>query len=399
MTKQLIKYAAAVMTTLLALIALWQFRNVVLYLLISLALSAALRPLGNKLSGRKIWARVSWIVLYVVILGSVSFFLFFIVETAINEIQKMAQAMLTQDEWMLPLWLNGSLFQQVLIPRLPLPKQLFEGLTGDQGQLILPAVLGFTQNLGEILSGTIVVLFLSLYWNINQIHFERLWLSLLPSSQRTQARGMWRTIETDIGEYIRSEVIQSLLAGLLLGFGGWALGSPYPTALALIGIVACFIPIFGAVIAVIASLSLGLLTGVQMGIIIGLFSFIVFVALRVWIKPRLLKSKRDNPILTIVISIALVDAFGLIGLITAPPLAIVCQILWDLFLSQRSVAGAAAQISDLKQRRDHVMDAVREMDGPQLPLVTSSLERLDNLIEKAEPLLRASLPGESAENF
>ncbi len=45
MTKQLLKSGTAVMTTLLALAVLWQFRLVVVYVLISLALAAALAPL------------------------------------------------------------------------------------------------------------------------------------------------------------------------------------------------------------------------------------------------------------------------------------------------------------------------------------------------------------------
>ena len=52
MTKQLVGFGAAVMTTLLALVVLWQFRIVVVYVLISLALAAALRPLVNRLVGR-----------------------------------------------------------------------------------------------------------------------------------------------------------------------------------------------------------------------------------------------------------------------------------------------------------------------------------------------------------
>jgi predicted PurR-regulated permease PerM len=83
-------------------------------------------------------------------------------------------------------------------------------------------------------SGAAVILFLSIYWIINQIHFERLWLSLLPTGLRRQARDIWRTIEIDLGAYMRSELFQSLAAGLLLGLGYWALGSPYPVLLALI---------------------------------------------------------------------------------------------------------------------------------------------------------------------
>ena len=201
MTKQIIRFGAAIMTTLLALVVLWQFRIVVVYVLISLTLAAALRPLVNRLVGRGFVVRVAWILLYLVALGSFGFLLFLTGETAINEIQQLAHTVSVQDAWRLPIWLQGSSFQQALVARLPPPSKLFEAVTGDQGQLVLPAILGLTQGIGGVVSGVLVILFLSLYWSINQIHFERLWLSLLPSGQRKQARGIWRTVEPDIGAY------------------------------------------------------------------------------------------------------------------------------------------------------------------------------------------------------
>ena len=52
MTKRLIVIGTAVMTTLLALVLLWQFRVVVIYVIISLTLAAALRPLVKRWSNR-----------------------------------------------------------------------------------------------------------------------------------------------------------------------------------------------------------------------------------------------------------------------------------------------------------------------------------------------------------
>ena len=51
MTKQIAIYATAAMTTLLALLILWQFRIVTIYVLISLTLAAAIRPLVQRLAG------------------------------------------------------------------------------------------------------------------------------------------------------------------------------------------------------------------------------------------------------------------------------------------------------------------------------------------------------------
>jgi predicted PurR-regulated permease PerM len=218
------------MTTLLALLVAWEFRNVVVYVLISLMLSAALRPLINRLVGRGFVVGVTWIGLYWMVLGGFGFLLFLTVRTAMIEIQQLAQNMSALNAWTLPIWLQGTSFQQTVVARLPTPNMVFEAFTGNQGRLVMPALLGFAQGIGDVVTGVIIILFLSVYWSLSQIHFERLWLSLLPSGLRKQARGIWRTIEPNIGAYIRSEVIQSLLAGLLLGLGYWLLGSPLPGA-------------------------------------------------------------------------------------------------------------------------------------------------------------------------
>jgi putative permease len=392
MTKQIIRIGAAVMTTLLALLVFWQFRIVVVYVLISLALAAALRPLVGRLAGRGFLVRAGWILVYLVALGSFGFLLFLTTQAAINEIQQLAHTVSAQDAWKLPVWLEGSSFQQALVALLPPPSTLFAAITGDQGQLVLPALLGFSENIVSLVSGILVILFLSIYWSINQIHFERLWLSLLHSGQRKQARGIWRTVEPDLGAYIRSQVIHSLLAGLVLGLGYWALGSPYTALLALAGAVACLVPVAGPVLVMLVVLLVGLLTGVQLSLFTALYTVIVLIALGVWVKPRLFKRRWDNPILTLVILIALAGAFGLVGIIVAPPVSVVCQILWNRLVSRRAVLGAAAQISDLKERQARVWATVRAMDEPALPLVTSSMERLSELIGKAEPILQAGLP-------
>jgi len=399
MTKQLVGFGTAVMTTLLALVVLWQFRIVVVYVLVSLTLAAALRPLANRLVGRGFVVRVAWILLYLVALGSFVFLLFLTGETAINEIQQMARTVSVQDKWILPVWLEGSSFQQALVARLPPPSKLFEAVTGDQGQRVLPAILGFTQGIGGVVSGVLVILFLSIYWSLNQIHFERLWLSLLPSGLRKEARGIWRTVEPEIGAYIRGQVIQSILAGLLLGLGYWLLGSPYPALLALAGALVGLIPVVGAALTIIPVLLIGLLTSVQLSLFTTLYALVVLIALEVWVKPRLFNRGRDNPFLTVVLLIALADAFGLVGILIAPPLSFVCQILWNRLISRRAVSGAAAQVSDLKERQARVWEAIKAMDEPPLALVTSSMGRLTQLIEKAEPILQAGLPAETSEPF
>ena len=397
MTKQVMMFGTAVLTTLLALLVLWQFRIVVVYVLISLALAAALRPLVQRLVGRALVKGIAWILLYLLILGGFAFLLYLTGKSVVTEIQYISQNASVRDAWLLPTWLKGSTFQHTLFARLPPPSKLLEAITGDQGQLVLPAMLGFVQGIGGVLSAVFVILFLSIYWSINQVHFERLWLSLLPSGQRTQARGVWRTIEPDIGAYIRSEVLQSLLAGLMFGLGSWMLGSPYPALLALAGALACLIPVVGEALAIILVMLVGLMTSVQISLFTTLFALVVLIAMRIWLKPRLFNRGWDNPILTVILLITMADAFGLAGVIVAPPLSVVCQILWSRLVSHRLVSGDAAQLSDLKQRQERVKELINAMDGTPPPLVTSSMERLNHLLERSEPILPTVPPVESTD--
>jgi len=114
MTKRLVRCGVAVMTTLLALVVLWQFRMVVVYVVISLALAAALRPLTQRLVGQGFVVRGVWILLALVVLGGFGFLFFWTGRIAVSEIQQLAHSVSAQDAWRLPMWLEGSAFQEEL---------------------------------------------------------------------------------------------------------------------------------------------------------------------------------------------------------------------------------------------------------------------------------------------
>ena len=396
MTKQIIRIGIAVLTSLLALVVLWQFRVIIAYILISVVLAAALRPLLNRLAGRKFFVRIAWIMLYVLVLGAFLVIVFLTGKAAIAEVQDFGAGLSKQNAWTLPFWLEGTTFQQTLVSWLPPPSAVFIAIAGEQGQLVLPTILGFLKGFGGVLAAVLIIFFLSIYWSVNQIHFERLWLSLLPSGQRKQARGIWRVIEPDLGAYIRGQGYLSLLAGLLLVLGYWLLGSPYPVLLGVVGALACLVPVVGPFLAVIPTILVGLLTSVQLSAFTAIYAIGVLIALQIWVKPRLGNRKWDNPILTIVLLLVLGDAFGIIGLILAPPLSVVCQILWRRLVTHRALIGEAAQISDLKDRLMRLRETVEALDEPPIPLIISSMEQLSNLIEKAEPILKEIESGESS---
>ncbi len=358
MTKRVFIIALGVMTTLLGLVALWQFRTVLVYVLLSLVIAATFRPISKGETRHSLRIRVRLVLQYLVAFVVVALVVFIVGRFLINDFQQLAQNLSTESAWVLPGWLQGG----PLSNWLPTPASLFSAITG-QPSMALSAVLGFTESIGNVLSGLFIALFLSVYWSINQNHFERLWLSLLPAEQRKQARNIWRTIEADLGAYSRSEIIQSVLAVIALGVGYRLLGSPYPALLAVTGAIAWLIPVVGGILALVLPFMIGLLDGPQLALLTVLYTILVLVILQISVEPRLFKIKQDNPLLTFVILLAMADAFGLLGIIVAPPISVILQSLWRLVVHENITNETVVHISDLRERRAKLQATIDQMEG------------------------------------
>ncbi|MDW7755464.1 MAG: AI-2E family transporter, partial [Brevefilum sp.] len=374
-------------TTILALMVLWHFRVVVSYGLISLMLAASIKPLFTRLVGKKLFTRILWIIFYFLVLLGLLFVVFLVVRASATELSILAQNASVRDNWRLPEWMSVS-FRKTILIWLPSPSVLFQNIIGPDGALVLPALLGIAQNIGGMVTAGAVILILSVYWSTSQAHFERLWLSLLPSNQRKRARDIWQTVEFEIGAYIRGQGLYSLLVGFCLGLGFWIIGSPSPNFLGLIGALASLVPFIGGVLIFIPIIIIGLLTSVEISIITGIFTIIVLVVIQIWIKPKLFDRRWDSPILNVILMIALADTFGILGIIVAPPISAICLILWNRLVIHRVSEGAATDLSDLKERLAAITQTIDAMEEPHPPLITSSMERLSNLVAAAEPVLR-----------
>lgn len=396
MTKRLIVIATAIMTTVLFLVILWQFRVVIFFVLISLVLSATFRPIAQSESRQSFLTRLLVILKYIVALVILGVAIYLVGGLVVNDLQELTEVLSVESTWQLPAWIEGSALNEALTRWLPTPDALYAAIT-SQRQILLSAVLGISQGIGGLVSGLVIVIFLSVYWSINQDHFERLWLSVLPVEQRRRARYIWRTIEQDLGAYWRSELVQSLLAVVLLGLGYWLLGSPFPALLAVTGAVAWLIPVVGAVLAVIMPFVLGLLTSAQISLSTVLYTLVVLLALQIWVEPRFFKPRSDNPFLTFVILLIMADAFGLPGIILAPPIAIIYHVLWRLLISDNVTTDATVKILDLKKRYKRLEESIAGLEEPPPPLVASSMERLEELIVKAEPFLEPAAPAEQTD--
>ena len=333
--KSIARYTVIILITLSILVVLWLIRQAVVLFLFSLVTAAAFRPLVDYLTGKHLPRKIALLISYGLVIFVGASLLLVMTGPLVRDFEQASNNFVSNYEGIMATWPNSSIpFQRSLAALLPSPDRLFAGLTGQGGAGMLQAVLGVTTNAVSFAEDLGIILVLSLYWSADSLYFERLLLSLIPVEQRAQARLIWQGIEKGIGAYIRSELTQSFLAGILLWLGYRLMGLDYPVLLAFLGALVWLIPWFGAILAVIPAFLVGLSGGVALGFLAAFYTLAVLVFQEYIIEPRIFRRHAYNLFILVLVALALVDVFGLLGLILAPLVSATLQIVFK-YLVQR----------------------------------------------------------------
>lgn len=382
----LVRYAVIILATLGLLLVVWQFRLALVLFALSLIVAATVRPLVDALVKRGMSRSLAIALVYTLGMGLFVGGVFLVGRPMLEELSRGTNNFIAFYERISVTWPEGTQFQRAIAAQLPPPAELYQAIAGKRGEALAGTVLGVAQNFFLIVSEIFIVLFLSVYWAIDRVHFERLWLSVLPARQRNRALEVWRSVENGVASYVRSEVVQSLMAWLLLGVGYWLLGVNYPVILALAGAVLRLIPWMGAILAVILTLVISLGVGSGVAVAAAVYTLIVLLVLELVVEPRLFARWRFSSLLIVVVLVAMADAFGLLGLIIAPPLAALIQ---TVFRSLRSTSAPAEsvnphlQIANLQTRLDRLHQLAA--DGDELsPENTNLMTRLEELLQETK---------------
>jgi predicted PurR-regulated permease PerM len=386
-------YTAVVLGTLTLLVILWQFRQAVVLFMFSLVVASAINPLIDDFleHGLRRWASLA--LSYLLLLVLIALILLAVIGPLLGDLQAASNDLSLGYERLRTQWAQSEEpLKKTLAEQMPISSDLYERLSGDQRTEMLQAVVGFTGGIASFLGNLSVVIILSIYWSADRIHFERLWLSLIPVSGRIRARSSWRAIESGIGAYVRSELLQALLAGIFLWVGFYTMGIPYPMLLALFGAIAWLVPWFGGAIVFILPLLIGLAQSLTLGLLAGGYVIVVLVFLEFVIEPRFFPRQRYSSVLLLVIALVFADVFGLVGIILAPLVSAAIQISFGYilqpFISQASQervrSQASLELSQLRARIAQINQNYHELPEEASPEVFSLIERLERLVDRVD---------------
>ncbi|HEX5691529.1 MAG TPA: AI-2E family transporter, partial [Roseiflexaceae bacterium] len=351
----------------------------------SLALSAALRPLVMKLETRGMSRSMAILVWYVLILAGLAIGGFIYGAGLLDEVSVAAERLPRFYEETVAAWQNGGELQQMLARGLPDFMTLLQSMS-DAGGLALAggAAMALASGLIGNLIFVIAVLSLAYYWLIEATHFERLWLSLLPVNTRVRARDIWRNTESAVGAYIRSTVVAVTVSGLLLLVVFTFAGLPFRSLLALVGAFAHIVPSLGPALGLLPAILVGLATSPLEGLIVLVGGGIVQIIARE-IARRMLKAQavKVNPLLQVLLILALADVAGFASIVFGPPLAAMLQVLYANILASSSTQVRESALDPLFER----LKRVREQTTPDSRELSSILRRSDDLMRQASDIL------------
>jgi putative permease len=381
--KRLAWFTLVILATFTLVLLFWEFRVAVLLFVLSLVVAATVRPLVDRFAARGLPRGLALLLTYAICIGGVIALVVILSGPLLTDLQQLTKNVADNYEQMKTQWPTGSPFQQTLAQQLPSTGELYQLFSGSLPQTVLGITLGAFDLLGQLM----IVLVLSIYWSADQEHFKRLWLSLLPFDRRARARLIWQTLESGLGAYLRSQVIQTVLAVILLGLGYQVLGLQYPIALALIGAIGWLIPWVGLLLAVIPALWVGLSSSLALGLLAAAFTIGVLCFLEFVVEPRLFNRRRFSSLLVVIVVLVLVDEYGLIGILLAPPLAAAIQILAGQLMRPTptpKTTQLAQPISALQAHLESVQSLLSTQTVPPGPELNNLVDRLTLLIARAE---------------
>ena len=186
-------------------------------------------------------------------------------------------------------------------------------------------------NLFNIVLSPILVFFMLYY---KQIVIETI-VSWLPDGRRGQILDIAHEVNISIGGYLRGQVMVSIIVALLATIALFALGIPHPVFCGIFAGAASILPFIGVIIATLPALFFAWFkfqSAAMLGQTTLAFALIYFFEGYV-IKPLVFKESMNlNPLVTIIMVMALGENLGFWGILLALPIASAIKITWGHFV-------------------------------------------------------------------
>jgi predicted PurR-regulated permease PerM len=311
--------------TVLFLIGLWvlyQIRQVILALFISLTLMTAINPLVNKLEKWKTPRFLAILTIYVLIFGGFGLAMGLMISPAVEE----TAVLITK----LPVYLKNFGFLGTIDSAILNQLTQFGSLPAN--------LVKFTMGIFSNILGVFAILVITFYLLLERANLDKYLVILFGEGEEKRAKSLIDKIEFKLGGWVRGEVILMTVVGGLYYLGLRFLGIEFALPLAIIGGILEIVPNIGPTISAAPAILAGLTISSLHGLAAGGLYFLVQQLENTVIVPKVMqKAVGIYPLVTILSLTIGWKLAGAIGAILAVPIVLVIQEISAEFLAPKDL--------------------------------------------------------------
>ena len=312
--------ALTVTAVVVAVLALWELKLLIVLLFFAFTVAAALRPSVEALHRRRVPRGVAVLLHYAGLAAVIGLMLWAVVPRAINQVQEALGS--AEDETGFKGEVLGWLNQR--LDRLPRVEDLVD-------PAVELTVLGF-----EIVLGIFFVFACAAYWIFERDAAVRLVTSLVPRPRRKLVRDTWDLIDLKLGAYVRGQALLIVFVATLLSICFWAIGLPFWLLIATFAGIVEIVPVIGPLTAGALAVGVGFTDSVEVALAAGVIVLAVRLLEDYLVIPRVRGDAVGlSPLLVIIAVAATAILFGELAILLAIPLAAVVGTLFEVVVLNR----------------------------------------------------------------
>ena len=206
------------------------------------------------------------------------------------------------------------------------------GFVIGQSQSIFNAIGTSARGAFSAFTTGIIILFLTFFLLNSGRQMKKAFIELVPNRFFEPALVLTQGLDQQLGDYLRSRLIQTIILSIVAAIGYWVLGLRFAILIGIIAGLANLIPYIGPFIGAIPAIIVVFL-GSRFGLGWSLLAVIILtLAVQIIdnaiITPLIIgKSVELGPVTTIVVVLLGEQLLGLIGLLMAVPIAAMCKLI------------------------------------------------------------------------
>lgn len=322
--RRIITGALSIFFGLALLAAVYFLARPLAFLILSIALAAALSPLVNVLD-RRLPRIVGVVVVYLALILVIILLGWLILPTIINQAVQLSGRVpdyFTRiEDWISSLGVTPSSFS--LIDTL-----------ASQGSRLAGEILSWPLTVGSSLFELFLVLFISMYALIEAPRIRAGLASLFPADQAVGVTGVLNAMASAMGGYLRGSAINGIIIGVASALGFLWIGLEYAFVLGVLAGVLELLPVLGPIIAGTVAVMIALVQSPQQTLIVLGFVILIQQVENNLLVPFVMRSQAEiSPLVSIVAVFAGGAIGGLLGAIIAIPVAAALTVLVRLAIA------------------------------------------------------------------